>query len=69
VLCTDSDGDHFVNLPNWTAWHSNRVTACNTETDAIPETKSKCKCDDSFQVAVTVQSPTGAVLKKATNAP
>jgi hypothetical protein len=68
VLCTDSDGDHFLNLPNCTAWHSNKATACNTETNAIPETKSKCKCDDTFQVPVTVESPTGAVLKKATTA-
>jgi hypothetical protein len=68
VLCTDTDGDHFLNLPNCTAWHSNRATACNTETDAIPETKSKCKCDDTFQVPVTVESPSGAVEKKATSA-
>jgi hypothetical protein len=68
VLCTDTDGDHFLNLPNCTAWHSNRSTPCATETQAIPETKSKCKCDDTFQVPVTVESPTGAVVKKATSA-
>jgi hypothetical protein len=68
VLCTDTDGDHFLNLPNCTAWHSNKSTPCATETDAIPETKSKCKCDDSFQVPVTVESPTGAVVKTATSA-
>lgn len=68
VLCTDTDGDSFLNLPNCTAWHSNRGTLCNTETDAIPETKSKCKCDDAFQVPVTVESPTGAVVKKALEA-
>jgi len=68
VLCTDTDGDHFLNLPNCTSWHSNQGTLCATETQAIPETKSKCKCDDTFQVPVIVEQPTGAVVKKATSA-
>jgi hypothetical protein len=68
VLCTDTDADGFLNLPNCTAWHNNRGTGCGTETDAIPETKSKCKCDDEFQVPVTVESPSGAVVKKAISA-
>jgi hypothetical protein len=68
VLCHDSDGDGFLNLPNCTSWHSNRSTACNVATDADPETKSKCKCDDTFQVPVIVESPSGAVTKKATQA-
>jgi len=68
VLCSDTDGDHFLNLPNCTSWHSNRSTPCGTETQAIPETKSKCKCDDTFQVPVIVESPTGAVVKTAKSA-
>ena len=68
VLCTDTDGDQFLNLPNCTSWHSNAGTACATETQAIPETKSKCKCDDSFELPVIVESPTGAVTKTATSA-
>jgi hypothetical protein len=68
VLCTDTNGDGFLNLPNCTAWHSNQGTLCATETQAIPETKSKCKCDDTFQVPVTVESPTGAVAKTAKSA-
>jgi hypothetical protein len=68
VLCTDTDGDHFLNLPNCTAWHSNQSTGCATETQAVPETKSKCKCDDTFEVPVMVESPSGAVTKKATSA-
>ncbi|HEY3172331.1 MAG TPA: hypothetical protein VGK86_07110, partial [Thermoanaerobaculia bacterium] len=72
VFCHDSDADGFLNLPNCTSWHSNQGTACtvgNTdETDAKPDTKSKCVCDDTFQVPVTVESPTGAVSKTATKA-
>ena len=29
VLCQDSDGDGFLNLPNCTSWHSNQGTACD----------------------------------------
>jgi hypothetical protein len=68
VMCADTNGDGFLNLPNCTAWHSNQGTGCATETQAIPETKSKCKCDDAFQLPVTVESPSGAVLKSATSA-
>src|SRR4029453_13633180 len=70
VLCQDSDGDGFLNLPNCTSWHSNQGTLCSI-TDAFtfrPDTKSKCVCDDTFQVPVTVESPSGAVNKSATQA-
>src|SRR4029453_10579735 len=33
VLCQDSDGDGFLNLPNCTSWHSNQGTLCSI-TDA-----------------------------------
>lgn len=72
VLCQDTDGDGFLNLPNCTSWHSNTSTVCSVTSAGIaggaPETKSKCNCDDTFQVPVSVESPTGAVLKKATQA-
>jgi hypothetical protein len=32
VLCTDTDGDGFLNLPNCTSWHSNQGTTCNINT-------------------------------------
>jgi hypothetical protein len=68
VLCQDTDGDGFLNLPNCTSWHSNAGNVCNGPLTAAPETKSKCNCDDTFQVGVTVESPSGAVLKTATKA-
>ena len=70
VLCHDSDGDGFLNLPNCTSWHSNQGTACTIgdTSGAKPDTKSKCVCDDTFQVQVQVESPSGAVSKIATKA-
>jgi hypothetical protein len=68
VLCQDTDGDGFLNLPNCTSWHSNAGNVCTGPSTAAPETKSKCNCDDTFQVPVTVESPSGAVLITAPNA-
>jgi hypothetical protein len=70
VLCQDRDGDGQLNLPNCTSWHSNQGTACTlaTSTDgsgAKPDTKSKCVCDDTFQVPVTVEHPNIGVVKDA----
>ncbi len=73
VLCQDSDGDGFLNLPNCTSWHSNQGTACDisdpfSTSDAVdfhPDTKSKCVCDDTFQVPVTVEQATITVDKTA----
>jgi hypothetical protein len=74
VLCQDNDNNGFLDLPNCTSWHSNQGTACNIEdpdfdiTDAVdfhPDTKSKCVCDDTFQVPVRVQQATINVEKTA----
>src|SRR4029453_11099202 len=55
VLCQDSDGDGFLNLPNCTSWHSNQGTTCSI-TDAFtfrPATKSKCGWGATFQDPAT----------------
>ena len=67
VLCVDTDGDGFLNLPNCTSWHSNQGTACNINTafDFQPDTKSKCVCDDTFQVPVAVEQAEITVVKTA----
>ena len=75
VLCNDSDGDGFLNLPNCTSWHSNASTVCGQLTaddlygtladNADPDTKSKCVCDDTFQVPVVVEHPNIGVQKEA----
>jgi len=67
VLCHDSDGDGFLNLPNCTSWHSNQGTTCNINTafDFDPDTKSKCVCDDTFQVPVIVETASLTVVKTA----
>lgn len=65
VLCQDLDGDGFLNLPNCTSWHSNQGTTCNINAafDFDPDTKSKCVCDDTFQVPVRVETATLDVQK------
>ena len=70
VLCSDTNGDGFVNLPNCTSWHSNQRTACDIDDELgfHPDTKSKCVCDDDFQVPVIVELPSGVVEKTATQA-
>lgn len=58
VLCQDLNDDGFLNLPNCTSWHSNQGTTCNINAafDFDPDTKSKCVCDDTFQVPVRVET-------------
>ena len=65
VLCRDLDDDGFLNLPNCTSWHSNQGTNCNINAafDFHPDTKSKCVCDDTFQVPVRVETATLEVQK------
>lgn len=69
VKCEDTNGDGFLNLPNCTSWHSNQGTACNrldnNPFDASPDTKSKCVCDDTFQVPVQVEKGSITVTKDA----
>lgn len=66
VVCQDTNGDGQLNLPNCTAWHSNQGTACTAPGlpwEAKPDTKSKCVCDDGFQVPVKVEKATLSVTK------
>jgi hypothetical protein len=65
VLCQDTNGDNLLNLPNCTSWHSNQGNVCTGPSTAAPETKSKCNCDDTFQVPVVVEHPTIGVVKDA----
>jgi hypothetical protein len=67
VVCQDTDNDRTLNLPNCTSWHSNQGTVSNIA-DAFtfkPDTKSKCVCDDTFEVPVTVEDATISVDKTA----
>ena len=73
VLCQDSNADGLLNLPNCTNWHSNQGTVASVSdpfstADAMtfnPDTKSKCVCDDTFQVPVDVEEATIEVTKTA----
>jgi len=73
VQCLAAPGTNLLHLPNCTSWHSNQGTDCTTPTsetdpdvfDFHPDTKSKCKCDDSFTVPVTVEDIQLGVVKSA----
>jgi hypothetical protein len=74
VLCEAAPGTDQLKLPNCTSWHSNAGTACSVSdpdfvaTDAVyfhPDTKSKCVCDDTFTVPVTVEDAALLVTKTA----
>ena len=67
VLCQDSDNDGVLNLPNCTSWHSNQGTPCTVANafDFDPDTKSKCVCDDNFEVPVQVEQVEISVDKSA----
>ena len=73
VECVAAPGTNQLALPNCTSWHSNAQTACNiTEPFSAedagqfrPDTKSKCVCDDTFTVPVTVEDAALEVTKTA----
>lgn len=67
VVCADSDGDGKLNLPYCTSWHSNQGTACDIGEpfDFDPDTKSKCVCDDDFELPVEVEDAELSVEKSA----
>jgi hypothetical protein len=73
VQCARAPGTNLLHLPNCTSWHSNQGTACTAPDSADdpdvfdfhPDTKSKCKCDDSFTVPVTVEDAQLQVVKSA----
>lgn len=65
VLCQDTNNDRLLNLPNCTSWHSNQGNVCTGFATAAPETKSKCNCDDTFQVPIEVETPGLTVTKTA----
>src|ERR1051326_4765024 len=69
VLCTDTDHDGFVNLPNGTSWRQPGANQeCKQATDAFPGTSSKCNCNDTFNVPVTVTPASATLNKKPTQA-
>jgi hypothetical protein len=67
VECSDIDNDGQLNLPYCTSWHSNQGTVCAIEDpfDFNPDTKSKCVCDDNFELPVDVEDAELSVEKSA----
>lgn len=73
VMCVDTDKDGNLNLPNCTSWHNNTSVVATVSdpfnlADAAtfkPDTKSKCTCDDDFEVPVKVEDAKITVTKTA----
>jgi len=74
VSCVAAPGTNQLRLPNCTSWHSNQRTVCEisepeflaSDADFFhPDTKSKCVCDDTFTVPVTVEDAELIVTKTA----
>jgi hypothetical protein len=53
-------------LPNCTSWRQPGSNGtCTKAADAFPGSPSKCNCDNTFTIGVTVESPTLSVVKSA----
>lgn len=74
VSCVAAPGTNQLKLPNCTSWHSNQGTVCQISSPEFlasdapffkPDTKSKCVCDDTFTVPVTVEDAELIVTKTA----
>ena len=70
VACVKAPGSNpaVLRLPNCTSWHSNIGTVASGETALSfrPDTKSKCVCDDTFTLPISVETFTVGVDKSAT---
>lgn len=76
VLCKAAAGGTQLVLPNCTSWQQPGGTLeCQSPSPdypwvsaAIPGSPSKCNCDDTFTVPITVQSPSVEVAKSCNTA-
>jgi uncharacterized repeat protein (TIGR01451 family) len=63
--CSDVNHDGSLDVPIVVAWNNSASSVCNSPQQTIPETKSKCLTNKSFNVPVPV--PGQIVIKKETN--
>jgi hypothetical protein len=69
AVCSDPDGDGFLNLPYCTSWRQpGSNVLCEGPLDAYPGAPSKCKCDMNFNVPVPVPPAELLVTKTAGDA-
>jgi uncharacterized repeat protein (TIGR01451 family) len=60
AVCTDDNGDGFLDLPNCVSWRQSGANQlCTSPTAAFPGSPSKCKCDTGFNVPVPVPATVG----------
>mgnify|MGYP000859424426 CR=1 FL=1 len=66
LVCRDDDGDGRLDVPVITTWrNSSNPNDCPSADRALPETKSKCKNDETFNIPVPI--PGQIIVKKVTN--
>ncbi|KPK55281.1 MAG: hypothetical protein AMJ59_24245 [Gammaproteobacteria bacterium SG8_31] len=67
VVCADPDGDEQLNLPNCVSWRQKGANeVCTMSDDAYPGAPSKCRCDEAFNVPITVPPAKLELTKTAT---
>jgi uncharacterized repeat protein (TIGR01451 family) len=54
VKCIDENENNALDLPYCTSWDNQAGGICSSPVNAIPSQKSKCNCNDGFQVPITV---------------
>ncbi|UCC14662.1 MAG: hypothetical protein JSW21_01505 [Gammaproteobacteria bacterium] len=66
AVCTDTDNNGKLNLPNCTSWRQGGANeVCMTPEDAYPGAPSKCNCDPAFEVPINVPPAELKVKKTA----
>ncbi|WNO08772.1 hypothetical protein [Teredinibacter sp. KSP-S5-2] len=66
AVCKDDDNDGFLNLPNCTSWRQSGANElCTSPLDAFPGAPSKCRCDEGFNVPISVPPAQLKVVKTA----
>jgi len=64
LLCIDSDGDGQLNVPVIIAWNNQAGGTCNVSNQALPNTGSKCRANNDFNLDVPI--PARLIVNKNT---
>ncbi|WP_440056552.1 DUF7507 domain-containing protein (plasmid) [Pseudoalteromonas sp. T1lg65] len=66
ATCVDPDNDGQLNLPYCTSWRQAGANElCTVPSDAYPGSPSKCKCDNTFNIPISVPPAELLVSKTA----
>lgn len=68
IPCTDSNHDGRVDLGTCISWDNNVLGNCTQESDAVPSTAAKCRCE-RLDIQIVVPTPTASATPTATFTP